>query len=131
MLGAAAAASMLIAAWGAWPADPMLLTVAALAAAGALVAGRRPAAPDLEIGVDARGRLVARRGRAADPLEQGLQCVFAAPWLITLRSGTMWVPIWADAVPGNTFRRLWVHIRWNSARQPVDFPPGPAPDQPK
>ena len=131
MLGAAAAASLLIAASGAQPADPMLLPAAALAAAGAFFAGRRRAAPDIEVGVDARGRLRARDGRAPEPVDRGLQCVFAAPWLITLRSGTMWVPIWPEAVPGNTFRRLWVHIRWSSGRHPADVPPATVPGQPK
>ncbi len=64
------------------------------------------------------------------PLRQRLQCVFAAPWLITLKSGTMWVRIWPDSVPGNLFRRFWVHVRWSPGRQPADRTGATAPVPP-
>jgi hypothetical protein len=38
--------------------------------------------------------------------------VFVAPWLITLHDGTMWVPIWPDALLPGAFRRLLACARW-------------------
>jgi hypothetical protein len=110
--------------------DAFLTAAAALALLAGAVAGRpRPPAP-LEVGVDRSGALAVRRADDAESVpEHGLQCVFAAPWLITLRRGTIWIPIWPDSVPGNSYRRLWVHIRWRSGRPPADLPAGIAPDQ--
>lgn len=94
---------------------PALLAVAA--PAFALAAARRPARPALEVAVDGDGRLAVRRADRADGHpEQGLHCVFAARWLITLRAGTMLIAVWPDAVPDPIFRRLWVHVRWNPGR---------------
>jgi hypothetical protein len=129
-LGLVAAATLLAAAFRTQPAEPLPLAAAVLAAAGALVAGRRARPLPFEVGVDARGRLVGRRRRPGAE-EQRLQCAFAAPWLITLGCGTMWIPIWPDSVSRNTFRRLWVHIRWSSGRDPVDLPAAAPPGQPK
>ncbi len=41
-----------------------------------------------------------------------LECVFRAPWLITLAHGTMLLSIWPDTLPSDEFRRLWVCVRW-------------------
>ena len=46
----------------------------------------------MEIGVDDAGFLAARRtGDVGESPEHHLRCVFAAPWLITFRSDTMWI----------------------------------------
>lgn len=120
--------ALLVAALQAQPPSLLLLAAALLTAVACAAATRLPRRAPIEVGVDDGGRLVARRIDAADAgPEHGLQCIFAAPWLITLGSGTMCVPIWPDSVPGNTFRRLWVHIRWSSGRQPVDLPAATAP----
>jgi len=95
---------------------------ALLAAVAGLAAGRLALTRPLEIGINASGRLAYRPLAEGDEgTEHGLRCVFAAPWLITARHGTIWVRIWPDSVPGNVFRRLWVHIRWNPGRQPADL----------
>jgi len=112
--------------------DPVPALAALLAAAGGMLAGRRPAPREpIEIGVDDSGCIALRRVvGTVDPNEQRLQCVFAAPWLITLKSGTMWVRIWPDSVPGNLFRRFWVYVRWNPGRQPADRTGATAPVPP-
>jgi hypothetical protein len=112
--------------------DPLHAVVALLAAAGGLRAAMPRKLPRLEIGIADDGTALGREASPAGAApEQPLQCVFAAAWLITLRGGTMWVPVWPDAVPGNTFRRIWVHIRWSSARAPTDPRTGAAADRPK
>jgi hypothetical protein len=131
-LGLATALALVAAMIEVGGADPLLAVVALLAAAGGLQAASPRNVAPLEIGIADDGTAL---GRAASPTggepERRLQCVFAAPWLITLRGGTMWVPVWPDAVPGNTFRRFWVHIRWSSARAPVDPRTGAAAGRPK
>ena len=111
--------------------DPVPALAALLAAVGGLLAGRPALREPIEIGVDDSGGIALRRvigtGGSTD---QRLQCVFAAPWLITLKSGTMWVCIWPDSVPGNLFRRFWVHVRWNPGRQPADRTGATAPVPP-
>lgn len=104
---------------------------ALLAAVGGWLAGRLDPREPIEIGVDDSGCIAVRRAvDAGDSPEQRLQCVFAAPWLITLKSGTMWVRIWPDSVSGNLFRRFWVHVRWNPGRQPADRTGASAPVPP-
>jgi hypothetical protein len=111
--------------------EPVAALAALLAAAAGLLAGRPGRAPAIEIGIDDSGGIAVRR--AADPVDSAelrWRCVFAAPWLITLRSGTMWVRVWPDAVPGNIFRRLWVYVRWNPGRRPADRTSATAPVPP-
>jgi len=120
-LAGAAAVALLLAAWRDGPADPAALVGALAALAMAVLAGRTDRGPALEVGVDASGALAVRHATEdGRRLERGLQCVFAAPWLITARHGTMWVRIWPDSLPGSAFRRFWVHVRWNTGRQPAD-----------
>ena len=132
LLAVATSALLLVGAVRADPFDDLVAAAAFLALLAGAVAGRsRPCTP-LEVGVDRSGALTVRRAdEAANLTEHGLQCVFAAPWLITLKGGTIWIPIWPDSVPGNTYRRLWVHIRWGSGRHPADLPAGIAPGQPE
>jgi hypothetical protein len=111
--------------------DPLVVVSALLAAAGGLLAARPAPREPIEIGVDDAGCIVLRRViGTGDAAEQRLRCVFAAPWLITLKSGTMWVRIWPDSLPGNLFRRFWVHLRWNPGRQPTDRTGASAPVPP-
>lgn len=96
------------------PRHPELLWAAlALAVAILAVAARRAdrnAAREICIGRDGVIRL-------RDPLVPSgpvvaLDCVFRAPWLITLAHGTMWLSVWPDSLPSDAFRRLWVCVRW-------------------
>jgi len=100
--------------------EPAAAFAALLAAAGGWLAGRQSRGAPIDIGIDDSGCIAARQVTAAGETLESLRCVFAAPWLITLKSTTMSVCIWPDSLPGNIFRRLWVHIRWNPGRQPVD-----------
>jgi hypothetical protein len=125
-----AAAALLGAASAADPFDRLAALGALPAALAAVAAGRAARRRPVEVGVDRGGRLVMRAIDAGDrDAVQRLQCVFAAPWLITLGSGSTWVPIWPDSVPADAFRRFWVHIRW-SAGEPLPDP-GSLPGQPK
>lgn len=130
-LALAAGAALMVAAHRVDPVDPFLGCAALLSILVGLIV-RPSVRRAIEVGVDRHGRVTARpAGKSRETLEQELQCVYAAPWLITLKRGTMWIPIWPDSVPGNTFRRLWVHIRWSSGRQPADLPAATAPGQPE
>jgi hypothetical protein len=105
---------------------------ALLAAVGGHMAGRWPPREPIEIGVDDSGGVAVRGATGARvPAEQRGQCVFAAPWLITLKGGTMWVRVWPDSVPGNVFRRLWVYVRWNPGRHSADPAGATAPAPPR
>jgi hypothetical protein len=92
---------------------------ALLLAIGAAIAAwwvsRPRAVGPAEIGVDDEGAVVLRRpqGNAIDHVR--LHCSFAAPWLITLRRGTMLISVWPDSLPDAVYRRLWVHLRWAGA----------------
>jgi hypothetical protein len=131
VLGCSAAIVLLGAAFQDASIEPVPALAALLAAAAGLLAGRRDPAEAIEIGIDDCGCVAARRASdAGESPEHRLRCVFAAPWLITLRSGTMWVRVWPDSVPGNIFRRFWVHIRWNPGRQPADRTGATAPAPP-
>ena len=131
-LAVAASAAMPAAAAGVEPVHPFLAITALLALLASALAARSSPTGPIEVGVDRSGALTIRRGAAFDNrLEQGLQCVFAAPWLITLKCGTMLIPIWPDSVPENTYRRLWVHIRWGSGRRPADLSARIAPGEPR
>ena len=73
-----------------------------------LVALHVPHRKALEIGVAPNGEIKLRECRSSDGADLGegepagsmpLRVSFAAPWLISLRSGTMFVPIWPDCLP--------------------------------
>lgn len=111
--------------------DPVPALAALLAAVAGLLAGRRARGEPIEIGVDESGHAVARLvADAIESPEHRLRCVFATPWLITLGNGTMLIRVWPDSVPGNLFRRLWVHVRWNPGRQAADRTGATAPVPP-
>ncbi|MGE5162274.1 MAG: hypothetical protein ACM3O5_12260 [Betaproteobacteria bacterium] len=131
VLGYSTAAVLLGAAFRDASVEPVPALGALVASVAGLLAGRRSPAVPLEIGVDDAGGITARRATAAgESVELPLRCVFAAPWLITLVSGTMSVRVWPDSVPGNIFRRLWVHVRWNPGRRAADRTGATAPVPP-
>ena len=90
-----------------------VLLLAIGAAIAAWRVGRLGAVGPAEIGVDDEGTVVLRgpETNAVGPLH----CRFAAPWLITLRHGSMLIPVWPDSLPEAAYRRLWVHLRWMGA----------------
>jgi hypothetical protein len=95
--------------------DPRLAAVAIGASVVAALALRvRRGA--FEVGVDVGGRPVVRRlaGGTADGQLRRARCLYAAPWLITLGSATNYITIWPDSVPQDTYRRLWVCVRWGT-----------------
>lgn len=101
--------------------SPFNLGLAILAGVVVVVgwaAARERSAGSFEIGVSAAGtvelRACALTGSAAVSA-QPLRVSFAAPWLISLRRGTMLIPIWPDCLPPSIFRQLWVHLRWGRA----------------
>jgi hypothetical protein len=122
-------AALLSAAVRSDPFDPLPALAAVLALLAGLWAGRAASPESLEVGVDRAGSLTVCRTADSGSVPERLQCVFAAPWLITLKRGTIWIPIWPDSVPAGTWRRLWVHLRWSSGRPPADLPAGSAPGQ--
>lgn len=126
------AAALSAAALRADPVEPATVLAALVAAVAGVMAARSRRPLAIEIGVDRSGCVVVRpqAGCALSPVDP-VQCIFAAPWLITLRRGTMWVAIWPDSVSGSTFRRVWAHVRWRSGRQPAGLPAGAGPGQPK
>jgi hypothetical protein len=95
--------------------DVPLLLLALGAALCGWLAGRPRRPGSIEIGVDDDGAVRFRdeNGRSDRGQERLLGCAFAAPWLITLRHGTMLIPVWPDSLPETAFRRLWVHLRWS------------------
>jgi hypothetical protein len=97
------------------PPAPWAASVVLLAALGLLFFPRRRSAWQLAIADD--GRVM---GRTADSApERRLQCLFASTWLITLRVGTEAIPVWPDSLPSDSYRRLWVHLRWTRAESPA------------
>jgi hypothetical protein len=94
-----------------WVWSAALATAIAAASAVRTVTGARTT---LEIAVGDDGAIRVRDS-AAGTREQSGRCAFVAPWLITLRCGTMWVPIWPDSVPEGAFRRLHACARWGGA----------------
>jgi hypothetical protein len=130
-LGLATSSALLVAASRSEPLDPFLGVAALLALLGSVLAGRAaPTGSPIEVAIDQSGVLAVRRVVDTGS-EPGVQCVFHAPWLITLKRGTMLIPIWPDAVPGNTYRRLWVHVRWGAGQQPANLPARIAPGKPE
>ncbi len=114
----ASASALLAAALHAAPVDARLFALAIVA--GVAVVAVLPDRTDrgLEIGVSSLGGVMVRSRDPADAdaaPSHLARIVFAAPWLISLRSGTMLIPIWPDSLPLSTYRRLWVHHRWGRA----------------
>jgi hypothetical protein len=93
------------------PRHPVRLWVAAwlaLVAAGwGVRRARQAAGRRAEVSGASDGAVQARLlNGQADALGGAARCVFVAPWLITLKSGAMLVPVWPDALSPDAFRRL-------------------------
>lgn len=102
------------------PRHPLRVGSAAALAGAATLWGIRKlqdpvsALTELRIGADGHIRLRDARAGPGSP-EQKVKCVFAAPWLITLRSGSRFIRLWPDSLPPETFRRVYAYIRWERA----------------
>ena len=100
--------------------DAGIMTLALLAAVAVAVALRAQTEPQLEVGVASTGEIQLRESGADQTDQSGpsnvpIRVVFAAPWLISMRRGTMLISIWPDSLPSSVFRQLWVHLRWGRA----------------
>jgi hypothetical protein len=96
--------------------DVGLLLLAVGAALAGWLGGRKRRGEAIEIAVDDDGAVCFRNAKSSRlDGTQGrvLECAFAAPWLITLRHGTMLLPVWPDSMAERAFRRLWVYLRWS------------------
>lgn len=135
------------------PRHPGRLWAATLACAAIAVACAwrlRPArGPALEVAIDAHGAPLLRvTGGVTDGIKDGItdgatdgvagreaaddpspaaRCVFAAPWLITLRCGALRAPVWPDSMPADAFRRLHACVRWGSPAPDAGRPAAPDP----
>lgn len=121
---ATVAAVLAIAALALDPRHPVRVWVAAGMAVVAVSWGvrgaRQAAGRRTEVSVAPDGAVQARplNGRA-DALGGAARCVFVAPWLITLKSGGMLVPVWPDALSPDAFRRLHACARWAGTGGPA------------
>ena len=118
MIGAASSIALLLAGLKTSPVSSGQLALAGLFAACCFGAVWVRKTPQLEISVSPGSGLMLRRWHAdesqlvatAETLPARL--VFAAPWLISLRSGTRLIPVWPDCLPPTLYRRVWVHVHW-------------------
>ena len=95
-----------------------LALVAGVAGLTAWAATRRRGGGPFEVGVSSLGEIRVRECDPAVsdiPAAAAVRVVFASPWLISLRRGTMLIPIWPDSLPQSIYRQLWVHLRWGRA----------------
>jgi hypothetical protein len=114
--------AMLAAAVASAPFNAGLALLAGIAGLVAWAATRRRAGGPFEVGVSSLGEIEVRECDAAASdvsAADGVSVAFASPWLISLRRGTMLIPIWPDSLPQSTYRQLWVHLRWGRA-MPID-----------
>lgn len=132
--GAASSLALIAAAIAAPAVNGGLCAVAAVVAAACFWAASMGAVPVFEIAVSQASELLLRRypscgseGEDATWNDKGVPApvIFAAPWLITLRSGTTLVPIWPDSLPPAVYRRLWVYLHWGRAAASEDRNPKP------
>lgn len=124
VIGVTASVAILCAAVATPAVNAGLVALGLTVAAGCSWAASMRAAPVFEIGVSQASEIVIRRGsghesESVDATGAGEsvpgQVIFAAPWLISLRSGSTLIPIWPDSLPPTLFRRLWVHLHWGRA----------------
>ncbi len=120
-LALASCLALLMAAVSAAPFDPALALLAAIAGCAAWASTRGRVCAPLEVGVSSLGEIGVRERDPAPsdiapsvPLPR-VHIAFMSTWLISLRRGTMLIPIWPDSLPQSTYRRLWVHLRWGRA----------------
>ncbi|MEP6609989.1 MAG: hypothetical protein ABJA83_15140 [Burkholderiaceae bacterium] len=98
-----------------------LIGLAAAIAACCWLAARTRETPRFEVGVSRNGAIVLRECARAELLSLTesqpaevvpARVVFASPWLMTLRSGLLLIPVWPDCLPRSIYRQLWVHLHW-------------------
>ena len=120
-IGLSSCTALLTAAIASDPFNPPLLLLAGAGAVGLWFATRTRTHGPFEVGVCSRGEIRLRERDApasevsGSPSLPTVQIVFASPWLISLRRGTMLVAVWPDSLPQSTYRQLWVHLRWGRA----------------
>jgi hypothetical protein len=109
------------------PRNPAPLWLAALAAwlllAGSMV--RRGGRQGGELAIDDDGVVFYRQPAGGNETSVAARGVFIDQWLITLRVGAMWVPVWPDALPADAFRRLQACVRWSAAATAPESPRPP------
>lgn len=109
------------------PREPIPLWLATMAAWlllgwSVVVRGGQPGG---ELAIDTAGVILYRPPTGGDEAPVAARGVFVDQWLITLRVGAMWVPVWPDALPADAFRRLQACVRWPAATAPPDSPRPP------
>ncbi len=122
-------AALLAAAFASDPFNPTPAGLAGIAGLAAWLTTRARAGGPFEVGVSSLGEIRLRERDPALPEASGsaaASVAFAAPWLISLRRGTMLLAIWPDSLPRSTYRRLWVHLRWGRAMPSDDRQAAPA-----
>jgi hypothetical protein len=133
---AATAASACVLAVAALVADPRYpgrvwsgALVSAAACVWALVRARPSSGGRREVKIDADGsiwtRVQAGVFSSISASEHESRCVFAAPWLITLRCGAMLIAVWPDSLPLDAFRRLHACARWSGSADKAKPKPEP------
>lgn len=119
IIGAASLIALAAAVVASKPFDIGLAMLAFFAAVAVCIAMRSPVCRHLEVGIASDGQLRIREREARDSEgafpECSINVTFATPWLISVRHGTMLIPIWPDSLPNSVFRRVWVHLRWGRA----------------
>ena len=109
-------AALAVAAFASDPFDPVAALLAVAGGLGVWTALKRSNSRQFDVGVSSAGRIELREHNAlGSSTPETIRTVFASPWLISLRSGTMLIPIWPDSLPQSTYRQLWVHLRWGRA----------------
>lgn len=123
-IAVASSVALFTAAAASAPFDASLAILAGIVGVTGLTAIRERPDKPLEVGVLQTGEIKIREclqpkseapNRSLPSESMPLHVVFAATWLISLRCGTMFVPIWPDCLPPSIYRQLWVHLRWGRA----------------
>jgi len=110
--------ALLAAAVASAPFNGGLALLAGVAGLTAWAATRRRGGGPFEVSVSSLGEIRVRECDPAVsdiPAAAAVRVAFASPWLISLRRGTMLIPIWPDSLPQSIYRQLWVHLRWGRA----------------
>ena len=114
----ASCAALLAAAFASNPFNPTPAGLAGIAGLAVWLTTRVRTGGLFEVGISSLGEIKLRERSPAlseDSDSAVVRVAFAAPWLISLRRGTMLVAIWPDSLPQSTYRQLWVHLRWGRA----------------
>lgn len=121
VIAAASSIALLAAAAASSAFDGTLAVIAIVCAGVAWFAARERPDRRFEVAVAADSEVRLRECDAVESADarsaRSVTVSFAAPWLISLRSGTMLIPIWPDSLPPSVFRQLWVHLHWGRTGQ--------------